>query len=199
MKVSNRSIPMPAYCIERIYKNTGPKEGTAHHKALEEKVGFSYRTVLGELMYAMMTCCPDIAYSVTTLSKFSTAPSLHHYRLLQTIAKYLKSTIDYGICFKRSKPLKIEESQYKDLNNLKKGGFLRAKSYSIPKDPSLDHVFDIDIDAPILRCFVDASHASDLQKRRSITGVVFTFCGGAIVYRLKTQSITAGSWKLYQS
>ena len=40
---------MPADCIERIYKNSGPKEGTAHHKALEEKVGFSYRTVLGEL------------------------------------------------------------------------------------------------------------------------------------------------------
>ena len=99
------------------------------------------------------------------------------------IAKYLKPTIDWGIRFKRSKPLKIEESQYEDLNNLKKGGFSRAKSYSIPKDPSLDHVFDIDIDAPILRCFVDASHASDLRKRRSITGVVLTFCGGAIVYK----------------
>ena len=70
---------------------------------------------------------------------------------------------------------------------------MRAKSYSIPKDPSLEHVFDIDIDAPILRCFVDASHASDLRKRRSITGVAFTFCGGAIIYKSKTQSITAGS------
>ena len=79
------------------------------------------------------------------------------------------------------------------MNNLKKEGFSKAKSYSIPKDPSLDHVFDIDIDAPILRCFVDASHASDLQKRRSITGVVFTFCWGAIVYKSKTQSITTGS------
>ena len=124
MKVSNRSIPMPTDSIEKIYKNSGPKEGTAaHHKTLEEKVGFSYRTVLGELMYAMMTCRPDIAYSVTTLSKFSTAPSLHHYRLLQTIAKYLNSTIDWGICFKRSKTLLIEESQYEDENNLKKGGF----------------------------------------------------------------------------
>ena len=43
MKVSNRSIPMPADCIEKIYKNSGPKEGTAHHKALEEKVGFAYQ------------------------------------------------------------------------------------------------------------------------------------------------------------
>ena len=84
-------------------------------------------------MYAMMTCRPDIAYSVTTLSKFSTSPSLHHYRLLQTIAKYLKSTIDYGIRFKRLKPLKIEESQYEDLNNLKKGGFQELKLTLSPK------------------------------------------------------------------
>ena len=44
-----------------------------------------------------------------------------------------------------------------------------------------------------LLCFVYASHATNLQKRRSITGFVFTNCGGAIVYRSKTQSITAGS------
>ena len=57
----------------------------------------------------------------------------------------------------------------------------------------MEHVFDINIDAPVLHCFVDASHASELRKRRSITGVVFTFCGGAIVYKSKPQSITAGS------
>ena len=37
------------------------------------------------------------------------------------------------------------------------------------------------------------SHAPDLQKRRSITGFIFTYYGGAIVYCSKTQSITAGS------
>ena len=42
-------------------------------------------------------------------------------------------------------------------------------------------------------CFVDASHATDLRKRRCITGFVFTYCGGEIVYCSKTQSITKGS------
>ena len=32
-----------------------------------------------------------------------------------------------------------------------------------------------------------------MRKRRSTTGVVFTFCGGAIVYKSKTQSLTAAS------
>ena len=31
------------------------------------------------------------------------------------------------------------------------------------------------------------------EKQRSTTGVVFTFCGGAIVYKSKTQSLTATS------
>ena len=39
--------------------------------------------------------------------------------------------------------------------------------------------------------FVDASYANDPRKRRSTTGFVFTYCGGAIVYRSKTQSIIA--------
>ena len=32
-----------------------------------------------------------------------------------------------------------------------------------------------------------------MRKRQSTTGLVFTFCGGAIVYKSKTQSLTAGS------
>ena len=135
LNISNRSIPMSTDCIERIYKESGPKEGTAHHKALEDSVGFSYRTLLGELMYAMITCRPDIGYAVTTLSKFSTSPSAYHYKLLQSVSQYLKSTIDWGICFKQPSPMIIEESQYEE--NQEKGGFLRATSYSIPNDLTL--------------------------------------------------------------
>ena len=101
---------MSTDCIERIYEESCPKEGTAHHKALEDRVGFSYRTLLVELMYAMITCRPDIGYAVTTLSKFSTSPSAYHYKLLQSVTQYLKSTIDWGICFKRPSTMIIEES-----------------------------------------------------------------------------------------
>ena len=40
---------------------------------------------------------------------------------------------------------------------------------------------------------MDAAHGNDLRRRRSTTGLVFTFCGGAIVWKSKTQSLTAGS------
>ena len=60
-------------------------------------------------------------------------------------------------------------------------------------DTNESNPFPDDINEPILKCFVDVSHGSDLRKMRSITGLVCTYCGGAIVYRSKTQELCAGS------
>ena len=38
--------------------------------------------------------------------------------------------------------------------------------------------------------FLYASYANDANKQRSTTGFVFTYCGGAIAYKSRTQSIT---------
>ena len=38
---------------------------------------------------------------------------------------------------------------------------------------------------------MDAAYANYLSKRRSTTGYVFTYSGGAVVYQSKTQSLTA--------
>ena len=53
--------------------------------------------------------------------------------------------------------------------------------------------FPVDINNPELNCFVDAAHANDQRTRRSTTGFVFTFAGGAVLYRSRTQSIVAAS------
>ena len=41
-----------------------------------------------------------------------------------------------------------------------------------------------------LMAFLYASYANDANKQRSTTGFVFTYCGGAIAYKSRTQSIT---------
>jgi len=51
----------------------------------------------------------------------------------------------------------------------------------------------MDIRKPRLKCFVDAAHINDLRNRRSTTGYVFTFAGGALVYKSKKHALTAGS------
>ena len=102
-KISKPMCPLPTDCIESMYASEGPLENTAGHVLLEKKKGFNYCTLLGELMYAYITCCPDIGYAVTTLSKFSSAPTEYHYCLLKGVAIYLQNTIGCGIRFRCTK------------------------------------------------------------------------------------------------
>ena len=47
--------PLPTDAIKIMFSNIGPREGTDEHSALEDEMGFNYRNVLGELMYAYIT------------------------------------------------------------------------------------------------------------------------------------------------
>jgi hypothetical protein len=168
--------PMPEDAQKHIFTSAGPLEGTKAHAALAEKMKFAFRTLLGELLYAYVTCRPDIGYAVVTLSKFSTCPSEAHYIYLKNIARYLRRTKNWGIRFFRST----------------KNTSLPTSDYSDPPVPSNDlpsfpyHPLDRD-----LVCFVDAAYANDLRNRRSTTGYALCLAGAAIVYRSKTQTVTA--------
>jgi hypothetical protein len=128
-------------------------------------------------MYVYITCRPDIGYAITSLSKFSSAPSPFHYKLLKGVAKYLRSTMHWGLRYKCPKRLPHLPS-----------GEPYTELQDDPNNP-----FPVNINLPLLQCFVDAAHGNDLRKRRSTTGLVFTYCGGAVLYRSKTQTLTAGS------
>ena len=54
------------------------------------------------MMYAYVTCRPDIGYAINTMSKFSTKPSKYHDEVRKGIAKYLRETKGWGIKFTRS-------------------------------------------------------------------------------------------------
>ena len=98
-----KTAPLPVDTVDRLYSSKpGPPEGTPEHAALSESQGFSYRTLLGELLYAYVTCRPDIGYAVVTLSKFGAAPSAYHYSCLKGVAKYLRRTKSWGIRFRRT-------------------------------------------------------------------------------------------------
>jgi hypothetical protein len=65
----------------------------------EEEFGFSYRQIVGLLMFLTNTR-PDIQYAVNAASHFSHAPKVSHGRALIRIARYLKCTSDKGIIMK---------------------------------------------------------------------------------------------------
>ena len=174
------TAPLPTDCLHSMYSEQGPREGTIEHTVLEKKHKFSYRTLLGELMYAYITARPDIGYAITTLSKFSSSPADCHYIYLKGVAKYLRRTKHWGIKFTRPK-----SQQLKDLPKY---------PYDSP-DPLADSLnkFVFEVTKATLSAFVDAAHANDPRKRRSTTGYSLMYAGGAVVYKSKTQTLTACS------
>ena len=67
--------PLATDILHQLQNHTdGPKEGTTEHRQLQEKQGFSYKSLLGEIMYAYVSCRPDIGYAITLLSNFRIEP-----------------------------------------------------------------------------------------------------------------------------
>ncbi len=50
------------------------------------------QSAIGTLMYAMTQTRPDLAYSVSTLSKFSANPSREHTGAVKRVYRYLQGT-----------------------------------------------------------------------------------------------------------
>jgi hypothetical protein len=167
--------PLPKSDLNALYTTSGTAENSPAHVAKE--MGFSYRTLLGELLYAYITARPDIGYAIATLAKFANAPAKIHYQRLKGLALYLRNTIDWGIIYWRPAPnLSLPEVLLT----------LAEFNATLPPFPSRSSPFQ-------LRGFVDASHANDLRNRRSTTGYGFLLACGVVAFRCKTQSITATS------
>jgi len=134
--------------VTSLYAHQGPPENTAEHAALVAKHGFAYGTLLGKLLYAYVTCRPDIGYATITLSKFSTCPHDHHFAMLKKVAKYLRDTKDWGIIYHRSQPD----------TSLPPSNFIRSTM-----DTELPDFPTVDTQEPV--AFLDAAHANDLRNR----------------------------------
>jgi hypothetical protein len=174
---SKPSEPFPECDHHAVYTTTGFAEHTVEHAALSTEMGFSYRTLLGELLHAYVTARPDIGYAIATLAKFSTAPAKIHYQRLKGVAKCLRSTIDWGVIYWRPAP-------NHSLPTIPVT--LAEHNPQLPPFPPSTSPFQ-------LRGFVDASHANDLRNRRSTTGYGFCIASGVVAYRCHTQTITATS------
>ena len=98
----NKPTPMkadPKYIAE-LDTSRGPTT-QKEHKELENKMGFKYRAATGELIFAMVTCRPDISYAVIKLTQFNNAPTEIHYNAILDIYRYLNATKHDGIQYWR--------------------------------------------------------------------------------------------------
>jgi hypothetical protein len=173
--------PLPVDAIPALYSDVGPDESSPAHQALVDQFGFSYRGLLGELLYAYVTCRPpDIGYAVITLSKFASRPAAFHFSMLKKVAKYLRRTRTWGIHYHRPAPISSLPP-------------FAPPAHSLPVSVDLLPPFPPLESGTTLTCFLDAAHGNDLRQRRSTTGFAFLLAGGSISYKCKTQTTTATS------
>ena len=58
-----------------------------------------YRSILGSIMYPMLSTRPDLAFAVGKLSKFSSNPSSIHMKALKRLLRYISKTRDHSLHF----------------------------------------------------------------------------------------------------
>lgn len=171
------SLPITSDVVTRLQNLDGPLEGSVEHKSIEAAMKFSYRQVLGELIYAYIVARMDIGYAVTFLSRFAQNPHQEHYTALKNVCRYLRRTKDWGLVYWRPEPVKALPHV-----PLSQPGPLDASLPEFPKSQLGELVG-----------YVDAAHATDIKTRRSVTGIVFCLAGGAIAYKSKLQPTCATS------
>ena len=67
-------------------------EGSKEAKTLEKKYGFTYRQIVGELIFAFITTRTDIGAAVTTLAQYNNNPGDKHFCAAQQVMAYLIDT-----------------------------------------------------------------------------------------------------------
>ena len=119
-------------------------------------------------MYAYTLVHCDIGYAVTFLARFASHPSKAHYHALKHLARYLRATKDWGIVYRRGKPL----SDFPEV--------------ALPKLQESDNLPEFS-HSQELCAYVNAVHAMDLKTRRLVTGLFINLGSGAVAYKCKLQ------------
>jgi hypothetical protein len=68
---------------------------------------YPYLSAIGALMYLANGTRPDIAFAVNLLARFSSAPTLRHWKGIKHILRYLRGTEDLGLFFRKNQDLSL--------------------------------------------------------------------------------------------
>jgi hypothetical protein len=175
--VSNMPTPMPddRKYMEKIENAVAPIT-ERDRTVLQLKMNFNYRQAIGELIYAMVTCRPDISYPLIKLSQYSQNPAEIHYNAVIDIFRYLNATIDDGLIFWRPKP----------------NPYLPALPLPIVHKSTYTTSNTSDVDsATQMHSAVDSDWAGDTKHRKSVSGLILRLSGGTILYKTKYQDTIA--------
>ena len=156
--------------LQNLENERGPDNST-ERDTLQREQGFSYRQAIGELLFAAVTCRPDVLYSVIKLSQYSNSLAATHYAAVKRVFRYLRSTLDDGLHYWRQE---------------KRPDLPAAVFPQIPHD---NHDVTVPSGHPVHEShgFVDADWAGDTKHRKSMRGLGLFLAGAPVVYRSRFQ------------
>ena len=171
--------PVPMHDDKELMRKieTAPPPSTdEERRTLQIDMNFNYRQAVGELIFAMVTCRPDISFPLIKLSQYSANPARIHYEAIINIFRYLHATRTEGITYWRSKP--NDHLPTLPLPQVHKDNYINGseKTETCPAT---------------LTSAVDSDWAGDTSHRRSVSGIILKLAGGCILYKTKYQPTLA--------
>lgn len=175
------ATPTPMIATPQFRKQLETTEPASEEqlKILERKYGFSYRKGIGELIYAMVTCRPNISYPIIKLSQYSVRPAEIHFQAVQQIYKYLWQTKDRGTTYWR-KQQRMDLPEHNIPQLITDGNY----DYSESKERQVH-------DPSLINAAVDSDYAGDTTHCKSVTGLSIQMAGGTILYKTRFQDTIA--------
>ena len=89
------TVPLAAHFI--LSKDQCPKT----EEEVQKMHSIPYSNAIGSVMYLMVSTRPDIAYSVSCLSRYMSNPGQPHWEALKWLLRYLKHTSHYGLHYSK--------------------------------------------------------------------------------------------------
>ena len=182
LDIPSKPLPVPLGTNEKFHAELYKAIGNPDLKvqaALAKRMGFGYRKAIGELIWPMTTCRPDLAQAVVKCSQASAAPTETHYNAIKSIFRYLAATISDGIYFWRTAGrMDLPDDELPTIHSTPHD--LRIKGR--PEETALN-----------LSGYMDASWGDCLITRRSTGGVCFRLAGGPVAWKAQLLPTVAQS------
>ncbi|XP_047319679.1 secreted RxLR effector protein 161-like [Impatiens glandulifera] len=89
------NVPLASHFV--LSKDQSPKTETE----ITEIKNVLYSNAIGSVMYLRINTRPDIAYTISCLSRFMSNPGMPHWNSLKWLLRYLKITVDVVLTFSK--------------------------------------------------------------------------------------------------
>ncbi len=176
----NRSTPLPSdgNWLKQFNAAIGDPNKMAQIQ-LAKKMQLTYRSGVGELIWAMTTCRPNLAYTSVKLSQSNTCPHKLHYHGLKHALKFLYNSRNDGLYFWRTAPRpELPVGPAPVINSNRKDILLEDRPM---------------FDALVAHAYADSDWATFPKTRHSFSGICIRLAGGTIAYKCCFQPMVAGS------